>query len=285
MKIKTTSLLLSLVLVTIGVTPVVGNSRSLPPVEGPPPPVEVNGDELAVGDIVATGIRGEGGDCNIDAVKVRTTAPGQGKTQWLGIVLDTHCRVVVNAKWEGPLTDGPVDVIEPLLRILPVSPTIPEKPQLDLMSRGGASGLSALACSLKTSEQLVFMYGYGGTWDKLTRKTGKLTFCYDGVNATINSQSGTCQGSTPGSWSWVVDACVTIDVRSGPAPIVWRTGRGDYHCNPPSQFPCNIPAQDGYYHSLYDSEDGHSNGTSHCSFWWTGVIVAGVDRQILQGCT
>jgi hypothetical protein len=82
----------------------------------------------------------------------------------------------------------------------------------------------------------------------------------------------------------MVDACVRTLYIPGPASIVAREGRGDYHCDPINIFPCNISNPDGYYHSLYDQENGSGNGSSSCVFWYTGVIVSGVSRQILQGC-
>lgn len=41
----------------------------------------------------------------------------------------------------------------------------------------------------------------------------------------------------------------------------------------------------GYYHTLYASEDGHGNGTSHCDFWHSGTIVLGPNRDVWQGCS
>jgi hypothetical protein len=139
---------------------------------------EINRDDLEMGEVIFTGNFDRDGNCKIDTFKIQTTAPGNSDNQsWLGIMLDAvQCRALVNARWEGAIENGPSEVIDPLL-------------------------------SLQTldSEQLVFMYGYGGTGDKLTRKTGKITFCYDGTNATITSQSGTCQGSNLGmGWIWLM---------------------------------------------------------------------------------
>ena len=272
-------------MITIATAPVGGQPHGLPPLQSSPPTNEINGNELVVGDIVVTGTRSEGDICDFGAIKVQTTAPGQGKTQWLGIVLDTHCQAVVNAKWVGSLEEGPQDVVKPLLDLLAVaSPLVSEQSGPDFVNKNEMSTSGVLAT--KTSEQHVFMYGYGGTWDKLTHKFGRITFSYNGQSATLSSQSGSCQGSKPFSWyEWVVDGCFLTSVNYGPSNIVWRTGRGDYHCEPPGTFPCNLSNPDGYYHSLYDDEDGHADGTSHCTFWWSGTIVAGVNREILQGCS
>jgi len=245
---------------------------------------EINGDEVEVGDIIAIGVRGEDGTCDFDTIEVRTTAPGQNETQWLGIILDPRCQAVVNAKWSGSVDNGPQEIVNPLMELLPTaSQLILEKSHTDTQNEGGASVAGDRAT--KTSEQHVFMYGYGGTWDKLTHKYGKITFSYNGQSATIISQTGSCQGSKPFSWyEWVVDGCYLTSVNYGPSTVVWRTGRGNYHCDPSGSFPCNLSNPDGYYHSLYDDEDGHASGKSYCTFWWSGNIVAGARKQILQGC-
>lgn len=149
------TLLLGLVFLALSASPVASDVGS-PPVQGPPPLIEANGDELAVGDLVAQGVRLTDGACEFGGFKVRTTAPGSGRTRWLAILLNPECRAVVNAKWEGSLTEGPRHVIEPLLRVLPsASLSVPEEPQLGLMSEADSSDLSVTAT--KTSEQLVFM--------------------------------------------------------------------------------------------------------------------------------
>jgi len=284
-RVRFTTLLIGLVFVmAIGVVSVSGDTGGLPDVDVSPPQNEVRGDELVVGDIVAEGVRTKDGTCDFDVIKVKTTAPDDGKTRWLGILLDTECRAVVNAKWEGSLETGPQDVVEPLLGVLPAaSEPVPESPQPGLANNDDISTPGVRAT--KTSEQHVFMYGYGGKWDKLTHKYGRLTFSYNGQSATIISQYGSCQGSSPFPWySWDVDGCYTISVYYGPGSVVWRTGRGDYHCDPAGTFPCNLSNPDGYYHRLYDDEDGYANGTSHCTYWWSGNIASGVSTEILQGC-
>lgn len=82
-----------------------------------------------------------------------------------------------------------------------------------------------------------------------------------------------------------MDSCVLNSVNNGPSSVVWRTGQGDYYCSPTDTFPCSVSNPDGYYHSLYDREDGHVDGTSHCTYWYTGEIVLNVGREILQGCS
>lgn len=245
--------------------------------------LEVNREELSVGEIIMEGAFLKDGSCYISPFRVQTTSISSSSI-WLGILLDEQCRVVVNAIWEGSLESGPPDVIKPLLQFLTTETTpLQESSRSDnSITLGGSSLASPLAS--KTSEQHVYMYGYGGTADQLTHKRGKLTFSYNGVSATLTSESGTCQGSNHGSWSWVVDSCLRISYVPGPATTVLREGQGDYHCSPAGSFPCNLSNPDGYYHSLVDEEDGHANGISHCYFSYSGNIVAGVKRQIVQGC-
>lgn len=267
----------------VGATPVAGDMGS-PPLQVPPPPIEVNGDLLAVGDIVARAVRGEGGGCDFGTVKVHTTAPGDGRTRWLAIRLDSQCRAVVTAKWEGSLTEGPSHVVEPLLRLLSAA-SLPIPQELEPSAMSGAGASSLLVAGSKTSEQHVYMYGFGGPGDQLTHKYGRITFSYNGQSATITGAGGSCWGSEHGSWRWVVDRCTTTDANWGPASNVWIHARGNYHCDPPANWPCNISNPDGYYHSLLDDLHGYADGRSQCFYSWSGVVVFGVGREILQGCS
>lgn len=152
--------------------------------------IVINGDNLVVGDIVVVGIPKADGDCEFGSIKVRTTAPEYDRTRWLGIVFDAkQCRAVVNAKWEGALEEGPQQLVKPLTSLLstsmPIQETFPHNLEHERTSPYGVM-------ATKTGEQHVFMYGYGGTWDKLTHKYGRITFSYNGQSATISSQSGSC---------------------------------------------------------------------------------------------
>jgi len=247
---------------------------------------EVNTDELNVGDIVAEGIRGTNSTCDFGALKVHTTAPSDGITRWVGLKVDPQCRAVLNAKWNGSLKEGPQDVIEPLLKVLPnMTQQVSEKNQPAVASQDEVSALSAPKAT-KTSEQHIYMYGFGGPLDKLTHKYGSLTFSYNGQSATISSQSGSCAGSKPFWWyEWKVDACYLKDITSGPSNQVLRSGQGDYHCDPATTSPCTLSDPDGYYHSLIDEEVGYADGRSSCNYWRPGNIVFGTGQEILQGCS
>lgn len=246
---------------------------------------QINTDDLKVGDIVAEGTRSTDGLCNFDDFKVSTTAPGDGKTNWVSIKFDKQCRAIIKAKWHGSLEEGPRDVIYPILNSMPAMAKQVTQEPTSLETNG--AGLIATT-GTKTSQQRVYTYGYGSPWfDVLTRQIGTITFSYNGSKATITSSSTDYYGAdwtNSLGWKWIVDSKMESK-NVGPANIVWMTSRGAYHCNPAGQFPCSISDPDGYYHSLYTDEDGQADGTSHCTFWKTGIVVFGPNRDILQGCS
>lgn len=251
------------------------------PGSGPPGPVDANAAEI--GDVVATGSPIEGG-CDFSGVQVRTEMQPADATRWVSIAFLPSCDAVVTSKWQGAFSAGPPGLVGGLGAALLAadSPLVPEE---GAPTQGG----SIDAC--ETSYQHVFMYGYGGWYDSLTHKNGNINFCYNGSTATLSSHWGNCQGSDPpGGHYWTVDSCVLNSVGWGPGSVVWRTGTGSYHCQDPNAFPCNISEPNGYYHSLWDDEDGHSNGVSHCTYGWSGQVIytgtqAHIGREILQGCT
>lgn len=242
-------------------------------------------ERLSVGDIVAQGKLNTNGSCDFGSIQVTTPSIGDGTIRWLGIVLDTQCQIKVNAKWDGEFNAGPSDVIDPLYILMGKESEPVFETTKSYAIKHNEMSYGILTSGSKTSEQHIWMYGYGGSWDALTHKSGKLTFSYNGSTATLTSESGSCWGSTPASWSWVVDACIRDFYAAGPGPTVGRGGRGDYHCSPTNQFPCNLSNPDGYYHSLYDTEYGYSNGTSSCTYTVSGNWVADISQEILQGCS
>jgi hypothetical protein len=194
--------------------------------------------------------------------------------------------VVVSARWEGAFTAGPKDVVEPLANLLAVGGA-----RVDEVSAGPdrapatTSPGSEAVTACKTSEQRVYMYGIPGPLDQLTTKSGRLTFCWNGSQAWATSQSGGCTGNSYGLWQWVIDGCWTLQYVPGPAWDAYREGKGSYHCSPPGQPPCWLSNPDGYYHSLFEWEHGYGSGASACLYAYTGLIVNGVGRTILQGCS
>jgi len=245
--------------------------------------IEVSGDAIQVGDLVVKGMRHRDNTCTLPDFRVGTSSSSNESTEWVAMQITEQCEIVVTARWEGSLTEGPAQVIDSLLALMPgLLEPISEKNQSEVTSHMGAL---ATASGTKTSEQHIYMWGGDGPPDQLTHKYGKLKFSYNGTSAWINSQSGSCNGSTPASWSWVVDSCTTVHVQSGPASTVSRVGNGSYHCSPAGGFPCNLSNPDGFYHTLLDEEDGYANGSSTCYFSFSGIIVIGVSQQILQGCS
>ena len=113
------------------------------------------------------------------------------------------------------------------------------------------------------------MYGGGGYWDVLTRKSGVLRFTWDGQSAQIDFRDGDC---TAVSWytGWSVLDCSSNGFNDGPSASVHRSGEGTYYWVPGSSW---YPA---FYHHLYDSEWGYANGTGTCVYDWSGTIVIGV---------
>ena len=157
--------------ISISITFAADTAEELVRQQMPFSPTVMDWEKLALGDVVAEGVRNMDGTCQIDSFQMRTETPKDGSTRWLGIRIDTeNCRAVVNALWEGALEEGPNDVIEPLLNLLPSS-GVPhaEQPQQGPV---GDNGVSMVNC--KTSQIRVFMYGYGGTGDRLTYKHGTL---------------------------------------------------------------------------------------------------------------
>lgn len=258
----------------------------------------VEREQIQVGDTIARGELSESG-CRLPAFGIRAEIlPGDGVEKWTAVRVEPDCSVVVTGKWDGDLSDGPQDlrVIDAISirEILgggksdPVDEgTAPEGTSNSTKSDGyvpeSGGGVSIQAC--ETSYQHVFNYGYGGTWDSLTHKNGQLDFCYTGTTVSMTSQWGNCEGSSPAWWyDWVVDGC-WLDSYSTASYEVWRTGKGSYHCSPPGTSPCSISSPDGYYHSLFENEDGHPDGVSHCTYWSSGQTTAGVSNEILQGCS
>ncbi len=243
----------------------------------------IDGNDLSEGDLAVSGRKVNGTQCQFEEFAVSTTPLGDGSITWLGLRLDENCNLIVGAKWIGLLEDGPAEVVDPLFALLP-NATEPAR-EAPISESNFTSLVSYRQQTCKTSNQYIYMYGLAGSGDKLTHKWGSLTFCYNGTTATISSHTGSCNGSQPFSWTWVLDGCVTTFVVPGPAATVYRAGRGDYHCSPISQFPCNASNPDGYFHNLQDTEYGNSNGSSTCVYSYGGVIVLGVGRDILQGCS
>lgn len=246
---------------------------------------QVSWNNLEVGDVLANGVRAPADTCDFgpEPVNIHIDIAVFGAPRWLAISLDDQCKAVIKGKWEGALEDGPKEIVVKLMELLPYAAfPVPEEPLSTIGSLSATQPMGTTSC--KTSAQNIYMMGYGGGADKLTQKNGTLEFCYNGSTATIDSQAGGCTGSSTLYWDWLVDSCSTTSVEYGPSSEVYRSGWGDYHCDPPGTFPCNGSNPDGYYHSLSDSEAGFADGSSTCSYGYGGQIVYGVAQNIILGC-
>ena len=238
----------------------------------------------AVGHVVAEGFRTSPDACLFESVEPLPLA-ANGEMEWIAIAVDDGCTASVAARWEGSLADAPFDLNQvPLESDEPSGRTTTEAaPTTPAPVQSGA-----VASGCKTSEGVTYMYGFGGTLDKLTNKGGRLSFCWNGTVAWMQSQSGSCWGSDPpGGWYWKVDLCYTSTSSGSPYPgqPVWRTGTGNFHCTPATSWPCDLSNPTGYYHWLKDSETGYPNGFSICGFDWGGQVVQGVGAYVVQGCS
>ena len=131
------------------------------------------------------------------------------------------------------------------------------------------------------------MYGLAWKAEPLTEKRGMLEFCWDGLKAWTKSQTGDCDvhnGLTI-YWDWRVKDCQLLATDPGPAFKTFRTGRGSYWCDGPTLSPCSASDPNGYHHTLTDREDGFADGSSTCTFSYTGKIVLVVGSEVVQGCT
>lgn len=93
-------------------------------------------------------------------ISVSPTAANDGITRWLGILINEECQVIVNAKWEGMLDEGPKLVIGRLRELAATeTPLIDEEIGSPSTKVSEASNV-LLGSSTKTSKQHVWMYGY-----------------------------------------------------------------------------------------------------------------------------
>jgi hypothetical protein len=114
------------------------------------------------------------------------------------------------------------------------------------------------------------MYGYGGSLDPLTAKTGWMDFYYPGgsptgVNPgiTINDSGGWCNPVRLGVATWRVSDCYTDDYEVQFAKV-WRSGWGYFY---------ESLSPGTWDHGLWDEEEGFWYGYAGGNFEWTGNIV------------
>lgn len=227
-------------------------------------------DLLVDGNLIVQGIPVPGG-CGFDLPTLRIPAGGTA-TRWVSVEFTDGCQALFRSGLPADLLGGGKGLLEP-------------ERQREVVKVFWIGPPPAAPC--KTVEQTVYMYGWGGKWDRLTEKHGKLHFCWDGTNAWMDTQDGDCNAPNTLSvwWTWVVDDCLETSVTAGPAPSVERWGRGVYHCDARTMWPCSAATPDGYDHNLNDAERSWKDGMGECFFTWTGTIVSGVNHTIASGCT
>lgn len=150
-----------------------------------------------------------------------------GDPQWMGVEINPDCQVVVKARWKGALEHGPSEVVQPLLKLLALeSHTVPETTE-SLSMAPSLESASSFATTCKTSCQNVYMYGYGGSADRLTTKSGTLNYCYDGSTVWITRQNGGCSGSTLPTWHGLsIDAAQPVPIMVLLHPLYTETVMG-----------------------------------------------------------
>lgn len=190
----------------------------------------VSYNDIKKGDIIATGKRNNSKDlCQVAFGTTITFGPDEHGTKSIVTKVDDNCNIIVSEKNES--------------------------------TESIASSSGAMITSLKSINEDYWMYGYGGTWDKLTEDTSAMTFGYDGSSAWSISGSGNC---IPHSLTgWVNTYCrAWIDPSSG--DFTQYNVHGDFHW-----------LNNYYTHDLWTALDGRKSGSADCSYTYSGSIVSG----------
>jgi hypothetical protein len=255
--------------------------------------------------VIAVGSADRNGNCVFENLEAEITPTGDGATTWAAYAVRSDCVFVRDALWTGARTDGVLSVAPQSLLVDSVSPFSEEVFASDNSDSGtveverstAASGgvgdsyyLASTSCG--TNEQLVYTYGGGGpVLDKLTQIKLRVDWCRQTspASAWITGYVGTCIAlDQPPSfgYDWIIDSCSAPNKNLGPVNgLAYVAGQGSFHCGPTNVFPCNLSNPNGYYHTLYNTVGKAANGSSHCSYSYTGQKVFGPNRSILQGCT
>jgi len=194
----------------------------------------IDGEKLKVGDVVTIGTK-TGDLCDYPEFGIAIKGK-PGKAVSIDLRSNPACHLIVHKKSEEPSS--------------------------------GESEESAQALS-RTARNWTWMYGWGGTWDKLTQVFQLMTFEYyilSGGNryARITSRSGSCWTSFTG---WSIDACYSGSYTPGLALYVSSYWMGNFHW------------LINYYHTLYNNITGDPYGNITCYGFFSGSIVSGVLYQ------
>jgi hypothetical protein len=208
---------------------------AIPLMQGASASSPLNWSNLNVGDIVAHGtLVGTTSQsnpiCSFDTVQIATTA-GLGVSRTLDLRTDSKCDLIVHAKDQTT----------------------------------GVTGAGPLSPSNPGYYDYVWMYGFGGTGDKLTSVNGSANYSVSGSTVTIKSPySEVCWWHSSTGWS--NDDCNINSVTWSGNPAT-SSGYGDFDW------------QMGLYeHQLTNSESiSVSGGTVSlsCVYGYSGSIVSG----------
>ena len=239
---------------------------------------------LEPGRIVAQGER-VGDQCSLPKVGLQISRHLNAEQVWVSIAVSDACHFVVAGHQPAPEEDK---FDRDSMRFSD-TPSLHSGPSVKTDARHAVGGgFSALSTSCGTSRQVAYTFGGGGpAFDKLTEVDNDVDFCWDGSTVWITGISGGCTAVQfdPPAHEWLIDACVSHSSNLGPTTgFAFHTGRGDFHCGPVSQFPCNLSNPDGYYHSLYNQASATKTGALSCTYWATGEPVNGPSALIYTGC-
>src|SRR5262245_23376893 len=256
---------------------------SQPTMAQAPPAIRIQHELVHEGDVLLQGQeKRRAGErrpdsCTYPKFEVVVTAR-PGRERGLDLRNDENCRLVVVSKFDR-VGSGPKSMDEYRKQKearrgnkAALDNPIANKFQAVVFKRPLKPVRTSFASGTKLVYQDVFMYGYGGEWDKLTHKTGALEFQYNGSTATTIYRDGDCAGSITG---WVVLQCVDPYFQlDGPRFMVYRHAAGVYSW----AFAWTTGGNIAYIHTLEDNETGWSDGLGVCSYYVSGDIVLGVSN-------
>lgn len=252
-------------------------------------PIEINADNLKVGDVLQVGEKKENGECIFPFTVFIGFGAVRGRIRTIDLRRDELCRLSVHEKKDEPAksrgnlvkqidrqpADPSVNRLAPLLATL----RLPILRRTELFqTRRSFTGMMPTAVAAQdtwyngNATNHTWMYGYGGSLDKLTHKDGWMNFVYSlgpqWHEVRLTGIGHSCSGSITGwvNWDCPVDS---VEVE-GPGPSAYRHGWGEYWwilTSPPS-----------FIHSLFEGADADKYGNINCPFGYAGTIVLGVTR-------
>ena len=239
-------------------------------------------NDLSSGNIIANGRKVENG-CQFDPMDMTLIKTEEGTGEWIIYSVDDMCNIIVDARWSGTIQDAP----EPFREMLSEEELQGKRliAQEDDKNSKFINTSFTSSSTCETHQNTVRTYGYGGVADKLTELTGWIVACRNSSGSFVSgSNNGSCWAATwTPTWNWTIDGCVKYGFELQSWTVAGQQ-RGDYHCTPPNNSPCNLSNPDGYYHSLYLSQRVYSSGNASCTRSASGNYVQGPWGYNLQGC-